>query len=276
MTQPQYCFDNQIVKRTTLPKWLDDYIFNHLGARYSRCNSDMTVLDWGHSEILSYLGTYFPRSYAESYSIFCQFLNDTDFYQECESVKILDFGCGTGGEIVGIADAFVRCRPDVNKIKVRAVDGNQYALNRFDEIVDEFNRRGKLCIETNLSAVIIDDFYDLNILDVIIDDDYDLIISFKAVCEFVTKQQFEENNAYEYLINFMFPKLSDKGVMFLADVTSRNEVAREWLPNLMDIGIRDAGVPVINRNTGHSQIFSVSHSRKKDDISKIAWRLIAK
>lgn len=54
----------------TLPQWLDDLIFNQLGAKYCRSNSDMTVIDWDKNDVLNYLGTYFPRSYAESYCIF--------------------------------------------------------------------------------------------------------------------------------------------------------------------------------------------------------------
>lgn len=260
----------------TLPSWLDGFIFNHQGAKYCRSNSDMTVIDWTPEMVLNYLGTYFPRSYAEAYCIFKQYLQTNDVFVTEDTLSLLDFGCGTGGEIIGIATALSECRPNIGKLVVKAIDGNQYALNRFDEIKDEFNEKHNVKIISKPSAVRIDDFYDLSILDVILDAKYDVVISFKAVCEFVTKKQFEEKNAYEHLAGFMLPKLSDSGVMLLVDVTTKNNVAQEWLPALMDRGLLNAGASVIGRNPLHNVSFIVNHSRQRGDVSKIAWRLISK
>lgn len=57
-----------------LPQWLDNLIFEQFGAKYCRSNADMTVIDWDKNDVLNYLGTYFPRSYAESYCIFTEFM----------------------------------------------------------------------------------------------------------------------------------------------------------------------------------------------------------
>ncbi len=92
--------------RVVLPKWLDDLIFEQLGAKYCRSNSDMTVIDWDKNDVLNYLGTYFPRSYAESYCIFCEFFNNfPNHFANKEEISIFDFGCGTGGEIIGFLTA---------------------------------------------------------------------------------------------------------------------------------------------------------------------------
>lgn len=264
------------VREVTLPEYLDSFIFGHLDGKYCRCNTDMTVIDWGAKEICNYLGTYFPRSFAESYCIFKHYLTHSEAFKGAENLKVLDFGCGTGGEIIGFATALAECRPDIKTLKVRAIDGNQYALNRFEDIKDEFNRVNALQIDSTPSAIKIDDFYDLSILDAILDYNYDLVISFKAVCEFVTKQQFDEKNAYEHIANFMLPRISDDGCMLLADVTTKNNVVREWLPDLMDNGLQMAGASVIERNISNNEAFIVNHSRKHKDISKIAWRLIEK
>ena len=247
-------------KEVTLPGWLDNFIFSALGGEYCRSNSDITVIDWGPQKIQSYLGTYFPRSFAESYCIFKHHLVSTDVFKDKEMLKIFDFGCGTGGEIIGLATALAECRPAITTLKVKAIDGNQYSLNRFEEIKEEFNRCNALHIECSPSAIKIDDYYDLSILDAIIDYDYDIVISFKAVCEFVTKQQFEEKNAYEYLVKFMMPRISDDGLMLLADVTTKNNVVREWLPDLMDEGLQKADAFIIGRNIGNNETFVVNHS----------------
>lgn len=194
---------------------------------------------------------------------------------DCDSVSLLDFGCGTGGEIFGFADALTECRPGIKSIKVKAIDGNQFALNRFDDIREEFNKHHFVQILSNPSAIHIEDFYDLSILESILDEKYDVIVSFKAVCEFVTKQQFVEKNAYEHLYNFMIPRLSESGIMLLVDVTTKNNVSQEWLPDMMDRGLAAAGASIIARNRGNNETFTVSHSRQYLDTSKIAWRLIA-
>lgn len=76
----------------TLPKWLDDLIFNELGAIYRPMNSDMTNIDDNKEKTLNYLGTYFPRSYAEAFCIFTKFFkeNNPSFLQK-EELSIIDY-----------------------------------------------------------------------------------------------------------------------------------------------------------------------------------------
>ena len=114
-------------RSVTLPSWLDHLIFDEMGARYCRSNSDMTVIDWDKSEVLNYLGTYFPRSYAEAYCIFSNALSEELISIDKHSVSIFDFGCGTGGEIFGLATAISEYSLDAI-INVHALDGNLHAL----------------------------------------------------------------------------------------------------------------------------------------------------
>ena len=85
----------------TLPQWLDALLFDELGAKYCPSNADMTVIDWDKHDVLNYLGTYFPRSYTESYCIFSQYLSSNPALCQQSTIRLFDFGCGTGGEIIG-------------------------------------------------------------------------------------------------------------------------------------------------------------------------------
>ena len=85
-----------------LPSWLDDYIFEELGAKYCRSNADMTVIDWDKADVLNYLGTYFPRSYVEAFCIFEDYFRRETGLLERERIAVFDFGSGTGGEIIGL------------------------------------------------------------------------------------------------------------------------------------------------------------------------------
>ena len=92
-----------MLANVSLPQWLDNYIFNQLKANYCPSHSDMTVIDWDKNNVLNYLGTYFPRSYAEAYCILGEYFNQhLSEWQNRESISVFDFGCGTGGEIIGL------------------------------------------------------------------------------------------------------------------------------------------------------------------------------
>lgn len=191
-----------------LPKWLDDYIFCELGAKYCRSCSDMTVIDWNRNDILNYLGTYFPRSYVEAYCIFCELLKR--YYQlwnGIDELSIFDFGCGTGGEILGMVTAMVENRSNIKTINVKALDGNSHALRLLEKISAESSVHLGININVHVMPCKIEDFYDLSILDAVLNDCYDVFMSVKAICEFVTKDFFERKNAYRHIVEFILPKL---------------------------------------------------------------------
>lgn len=259
-----------------LPQWLDNLIFEQLGAKYCRCNSDMTVIDWDKNDVLNYLGTYFPRSYAESYCIFCEHLQSlSKIYGGKESLTVFDFGCGTGGEIIGLLNAISENLPNVKEVNIVAMDGNYHALRLLENILSEYSKQTGLKVKNRIVPLTIDDFYDLTVLDRVLKEKFDIFMSFKAICEFVSKDKFEKQNAYTHIANTFVPKLSTDGIMLLVDVSTYNNVSQEWLPKMMDTGIAQAGCNAFFKNDGFNQSFFVTHSRKQNDISKVAWRIIA-
>lgn len=261
----------------SLPQWLDDYIFNQLKANYCPSNSDMTVIDWDKSNVLNYLGTYFPRSYAEAYCIFSNFYTkDILSWLFRDKVSIFDFGCGTSGEIIGLLSAMVNLLPNIQWVEITALDGNHNALRIFEDIIKVCSTHVDVNVAYRIIPTVIDDFYDLSLLDSILTNDFDIIISCKSICEFVTKERFEKQNPYEHIVKTFLPKLEPLGAMILVDVTTYNNVSQEWLPLMMDSGLSKTGCKVIMKNRGYNQTFTVSHSRQEKDVSKVAWRIIQK
>lgn len=261
-------------RRIKLPDWLDDLLFNKLSASYCRKNKDLVVLDWGREDIKCYLGTYFPRSYSESYCVFSKYLNEYNVvYQNNETLSIFDFGCGTGGELVGFILAVHEQLPSIKKITIRALDGNVHALRALEYILENVSKEIGIELTYHLMPIVIDDFYDMGIVTDVITQKYDFIVSFKAICEFVTRQQFEENNPYEHIINVFTPKLTETGIICLADVTSFSEVSKDWLPKMLDRASAACNVEILSRNIGFNEEYHVTHSHYTNDTSKIAWRI---
>ena len=262
----------------TLPKWLDDFIFEELGAKYCRLNSNMTVIDWDKNDILNYLGTYFPRSYAEAYCIYSElFKSSNSPLKDKDAIRIFDFCCGTGGEIVGFITALADNCKNIKNVLIDALDGNDYGLRLSESVINELAKRIDVEIKYNVIPHRIDDFYDLDMVNVVMKDSYDIIMTFKAICEFVTIDRFDRQNPYQHITDFFLPRLSDGGIMLFVDLSSKNNTSQEWLPKQMDKGLSKCSCTILRRNEGYNQTFYVRHSRRTDcDVSKIVWRLVTK
>ena len=260
--------------QVVLPNWLDQFLFRDLSAVYMKKNKDLVVLEWDENDILGYLGTYFPRSFAESYRIFSYYFKKHKHeYVLRDTISLFDFGCGTGGELIGFIIAASETLPNLKLLKLKALDGNLHELRYLERILKKVALITNLKIEYRLMPVIIDDFYDMKVVTDVITDKYDYIISFKAICEFATKKQFEERNPYEHIINAFLPKLAPGGVFCIADITSFNKITNEWLTVLLDKASSECDVTILERNQGYNEEIFVTHSLKVCDRSKIAWRI---
>ena len=275
LTEDGMCAAKLTPRSMRLPKWIDDKIYGEFNAIYCPCCCDMTVIDWSRADITKYLGTYFPRSYVESFCL-CSDYFKTHFkeYKDRKNLSLFDFGCGTGGEILGFLDAIEQNLPSVSVVKVRALDGNHHALRALERIVRHRETISKLVVSLKTMPVTIDDFYDLGVARGVIDDTFDFFMTWKAVCEFVTKQQFEANNPYTNIIQVFSDILVPDGKMLIADVSTKNGTSQEWLPNMLDAGIRESAAVILTRNGGFNETFVVKHSHFACDQSKIAWRFI--
>ena len=260
-----------------MPNWLDKLIFIDLNGNYCRSCSDMVVVDWNKNDVLTYLGTYFPRSYAESYCIFSELLKENLVnWQNKNRISIFDFCCGTGGELIGMLVAIKENLSQIKELEILALDGNQDSLRIMEEIINYYSSLVCIKIELRIAPILIYDIDDFCIIDEIISDKFDIIVSFKAICEFLTKKRFEEQNAYKSVIQVFLSKLNIDGIIFIAEITTFNKIINEWHPVALDYGINECNCNVIFRNEGYNQKFTVTHSLQLNDESKIAWRIIKK
>lgn len=281
-----------------LPGWLDEFIFGQLGARYAPDHERFGYnLDLEDEGLKVYLGTYFPRSFAEANGLFGKLCDETGFAGAIEgktSLNVLDLGCGSGGNIFGLL-SFVESRfPSVERVKVLAIDGNHGALRLFERVMKEYRKRSRLEIEYQVGPLFIGDGDDLQLaVSIVQDKEFDVVMSFKAICELVNKKRLT-GNAYAYCAGLLAPLLSRDGVLLFVDVTVRSDVAGQFLPQYMNTGLNDfvvrsAGrfgtiLPASCRCHGKrcaegcffKETVEVSHSRRRGDTSKIVYRFMGR
>lgn len=260
----------------TLPQWLDTCIYGQMHATYRPVLTNMTVIDWEQSDLLNYLGTYFPRSYAEAYCLFSRFFHAHPEWQERTHLSVFDFCCGTGGDVLGLLAAIEDRLPNVKDVSLKLHDGNNAALHLCEQILEEYKAHAR-CPQINwsVSCCEIQDKDDLQCLASIQEEPYDIVLTFKALNEIISKGCMGEENVYDLFAHQMLPLLKTGGLMLIADVSTQNEAAKAWIPKLMEHGLSALRKEYhVGHNRGFNEAFYISHSHRKEEVSKITWSII--
>ena len=278
--------------KTIIPHWLDLALFNHLSAVYSPEHKKFEYnLDIDSEDVKVYLGTYFPRSYAEAFCIFDDIFKSRQYMEELKSVpviNILDYGCGTGGELIGLVVALSKHISTSKTINIVAIDGNNNAINalkNLNEILSS-NVRHKISLTCLNQTITCEE--DLQISGV---PECHFILNSKMVCELISKK-ITDGNCYYKVADSLAKLLAEIGILYILDVTTKDEHSNLFYPQLMNQGLNQfvsknkelsTLLPLACENWKEckdacfmQQTFNVSHSRKSNDESRVCYRLICK
>lgn len=280
-----------------LPDWLDKYIYQTLGGKYQPAHERFSYnLDLNKDESKVYLGTYFPRSFAESYLVFNTILQSEEIQSIITnkgSLNILDFGCGSGGEIFGLLNALEKYILNPLSLRIVGVDGNQNSLRIFEKIVDEYLRHGRHKVELVVAPCFIESNEDFRTVSELIGCNFDFVITSKAIGELERKKRLDINS-YEFFASLFAPLLSTSGIMVILDVTIKDESTGLFLPQVMNKGVNTflaktnprfkslapcpegPNVGQCGRNCFYKKEIFISHSSKSKDISKFALRILTR
>lgn len=272
-----------------LPVWLDNFIFNQLHALYS---PDFSVFDYNldldRNACLRYLGTYFPRSFVETFCIF-----DNLFQQEAihkayngkKQVSVLSVGCGTGGDIVGLLAVISKHFSGIKEIRVQAIDGNADALELLSRIADESERWLYKSIHVITRQAVLDCF-DGGEFD---GETFDFILTSKMINELIAHGGSQWREAYGDFVRAYLPLLSRTGLCLLLDVTTK--AGATFCPILLNSQVNRAlsGMSgyrtLLPRPCGMNvdcsvtdcftqKEFTVTHSCHANDKSRVAYRVL--
>lgn len=218
-----------------LPKIRPDHLEEFLRSLVRECgvyapDFDRLKRSVGYSEedLRCYLGTYFPRSFLETYDISSELfrkLFGTSVRTDGE-LRILDLGCGLGGAAAGLVFAVLESF-DVREIIVDGFDANEVSLRIFKRIFasDSFAaaraalRRlevpgAKAEITVNQRCAQIRERH----FDLLGDDSkYDVILTSKMLNELPVERKY-----FRFLETYL-PHLSENGLCFVIDVNDRRE-----------------------------------------------------
>lgn len=274
-----------------LPICIDELIFSKLNAKYepdyTKFNKNLHL---DQNDNLIYLGTYFPRSYAESYLIFKNLFNNDvvkKTYLNKQEINILDIGSGTGGNLLGLLMSIIENLSAKININILAIDGNKDALQILQKIVFNIQIKYNLNISLNcqyISFENIDELYQNSKM--YFENNYDIITTSKMINEILNN----DNNAYYGFCDYYLPHLSSDGFLSIVDITMK--INSQFLPIILNKQVNKfiknnvedykTIIPTscyinekkCSQDCFTNKIFYISHAAKQNDMSKITYRIL--
>ena len=177
-----------------------------------------------------YLHEYFPRSAVENCYFFRQAFSARwvrSLFENKPSINILIYGCGTGGDLLGLLCAFLYSDLTGKTLHVYALDGNRDALRKCEVLVaflQEFRDLGNkidlTIIHHNIIVGAMEGESDFG-TDLFPDVKFDVILTSKLLNELVANNSF----VYRYFLSSVVLRfLQDGGLALISDVPEKREM----------------------------------------------------
>jgi len=223
-----------------LPDWLKALIYNELGGSYEPDRlAFKNNLFSDEEKNKKYLGTYFPRSFTESYCIFSNLFDNSAYLETMknrDSLSVLSFGCGSGGDLMGLLEAINEKMPWIKNLDFIAYDGNFCAMEMLKKVVEYPANLARFNIKPDYVPIPMDKPEDFGMYCSAIDRSFDFILTFKMVNE-IYRSKIITTKPYLAFLNALASKISEIGVMLLLDVPLKEN--GENLPVLLSMGMRE-------------------------------------
>lgn len=221
-----------------MPGWLHKYIFEDLGAEEKPDPKEFCRnLHSDDAKNKIYLGTYFPRSFAESYCIYenlFRYEPYAEIIRDKESLSILSVGCGTGGDILGLLCAINEYCPSIIQLDVVAFDGNHIAIDYLNGLLNLEPIKNRFTITEHYVPLSVTSKKDIQHDISQMGGSFDLILSFKCINELM-EAKILEKDAFKDIAEILCPKLNVTGLLTLLDVTDKH--CGDWQSKNLNNGL---------------------------------------
>jgi hypothetical protein len=235
-------FKKAMLTYKQLPNWLKHLIYRDWKAEYKPdFNKFQRNLLADEEQNRIYLGTYFPRSYAESYCIYSNLFQNKNYVKALggmDSISMLTVGSGTGGDVVGFLDAVADHLQNIHRVSIKAIDGNMQSMDKLCTLIKRPELESKFeSLILSPEVIPISTAADFNLLSSLIKSNYDFISTFKFINEMIDGSILDYTG-YGIFCEQYSPKLTEKGILLIEDVTRKLD-SGAWLPCMMNTAIRD-------------------------------------
>lgn len=217
---------------------LYNYLINTFNITYEEIPEEVqSNVHNNEQENIVYLGNYFIRSYKETYTFFTEnlaILYESNFLSDKETLNILDFGSGTGGQIFGLLHALSIFYKDIKNINIYSIDGNSNALEIQQKIFDEY-WSNQFNHAINLKFFIKEVHNGDSLYNYLIDtfeQKFDIIITSKSLSELVNN----DNQIYYHFLKAVELLLDQNGICLISDVTCQVKNS-DYIPSIINNNI---------------------------------------
>lgn len=192
------------------------------------------------------------------------------------------------GEILGLVTAIGKHFP-FTKINITAVDGNKEALLILKDIIEKIPNNN-LKVELSTVCQMLSCKNDLDALNNG-RNEYQFVLCDKMICELISKDILP-SNAYAIMTKTLSSHLHENGLLIILDVTTKDGQTGLFYPQLMNHSINDfvyksndieTLLPLSCASYHHctdycfmQQTFSISHSHKSNDESRVCYRVLCR
>lgn len=208
------------------PLFLSDYIFKDLdGFYFNGQNFDLNLHNDERAN-RQYLGTYFPRSFVESFNIYselCQnpLIKESLLHQS--ELRILDIGAGTGGNMFGLV-YYLHQAGYKGDVWFYTLDGNEIAIEYQIRLFKFLCRKLSMPFHLRHRNIVMDPKQiDLQINQVLNRVDFtkfNIIHSFKFISEFYFNDYDNACSLFNRFLKGLETYLDDNGILLLLDIVA--------------------------------------------------------
>lgn len=180
------------------------------------------TLGYSEAQLGGYFHKYFPRSYAETFTVMGRLVRFAQKYRktlsERQSLTLLDIGAGIGGNMIGMLKYISEVFHGVESVQIDSVDGNKGALDYQARLIRNLNLNFTVTFNrvhhVFSPGTLIGELGNL----VSVPGGYDIVMASKFINEFYRKDN-SIDGLYGGFIELGDVLLSKEGILMITELT---------------------------------------------------------